>query len=182
MEPVSEPLGDGHRKPLLGLVDHLPWQISLHQLLEEVLGLSAPELEGNRQTGRKLDQPVVQKGHAQFHRSRHRHLVSLDQEVIGQPGLCIYVQHPVQRRRGFDSIVVAIERRRQECIRAEALQRAPLDQLSFVAVQKMSGDAAIACVERLPHRSEVRREPAPTTQGDEAPAERTRKREERRGL
>ena len=60
-------------------------------------GDGAADLEGRGQPGRELHDLVIEQRGAHFERAGHAHPVHLDQDVVGQPGLEVHVEHPRER-------------------------------------------------------------------------------------
>ena len=90
------------KKPGLRLVDDPVGDQAARDLLEEVLGRAAVDLERGRDRGCKLDDLVVEKRHPHLERVRHRYAVGVVEHVVDEPELRVEEERRrrADRRRG----------------------------------------------------------------------------------
>jgi hypothetical protein len=78
-----QPVLDRQAIALLAAVQHEIRQNALHRLSIDGLRPEAGEPASARNTGCELDERVVEEGHADLERVRHRHLIHLHQDRVG---------------------------------------------------------------------------------------------------
>ena len=93
---LKHPLIDRHAEALLPATDDTVGDDAFERPLENVFRLTVAQLQMARQAHRELDQLVIEKRHARFDRSRHRHLVNAHQQQLRQPQFQLKIDHAFQ--------------------------------------------------------------------------------------
>src|SRR6185503_19307456 len=81
-EVFREPRRDRHEKPFLLPIDHLRWEVPESRLFQEVLGLSAAELQLAGYPRDELDERRVEVRAAELERVGHRKTVNEREDLI----------------------------------------------------------------------------------------------------
>ena len=84
IEPALEPLAERHCETVLLTIDNGVGKNAAHRFLENVFRCQSPHFEVLGHRGGKLQQNMIQQRNAKLDRVRHGHLISLQQEIIGQ--------------------------------------------------------------------------------------------------
>ena len=100
-EIPSQPPAKRRPEPGLRPVDDLARQVPLDRLLQDPFAVTSALLDVGRQRIRKTDEIVVEERHAHFDSGGHRHLVRVQQVVIGEEEALFERQHLVQRRQAL---------------------------------------------------------------------------------
>ena len=95
--PPPEPGAHRNGEPHLGTREDAGRQDAFHALAQDPFGRESLQLQPGRETGRELDQPVVEEGDAALDRGSHAHLVLLHQQLM-QVCLAVDIEQPIELR------------------------------------------------------------------------------------
>src|SRR3979490_3224668 len=96
-----QPGGDRHWKTLLLTANNFGRQPCSANFLQQVLAHEALQFHVLSKRGRKFHEFVIKERKRSLHRRSHTRLVTTSEQVIGQPKLCVHVEHAVQRIGGI---------------------------------------------------------------------------------
>jgi len=97
LEVATEPKSIRHGETGLFAMKDFARDMGGKGALGNVFGDEAADFELRRKRSRKFEDLVVEKGNAELDGIGHGHFVGFDEQVIGQPGFCVHVEHPAKR-------------------------------------------------------------------------------------